>query len=378
MQEANRTKKTTQRHRKNLKQKQRQKFIRTFKAGKANNASRSGSRFYPVVPSGFYSIDNTSTHSHDYEFMLDELKPTYFNYCKLSKVKAKALSGTPTFDLRKMVNHLTEIIHSQYKKSNLRIQKTETGYQFEVYSRVESARNDQLCVFSLLLFEKINFLSRYFSEVFESFMASMFHRVGINYYTDNYRFDSLLYEIDQRENYEEGEDGEMEFQREMLCYLKFAPLYIKRMRKVGDMFTDPKFKNQIVELNTRGNTELMNLREWMIEGFNLMTDKNCKDIRNFQYDNEIAEEYNDDHAPEDAVKLEDLFVVTWDYMDSTTNQYIEWLNSDSGEYGNYTPCEWTILRPTDTCIYEHSKWGEDFFKWIDNGFKIFNQFDSRQ
>ena len=85
-----------------------------------------------------------------------------------------------------------------------------------------------------------------------------------------------------------------------------------------------------------------------------------------------------DNAPNDAVKLCDTFVVAWDCDDGISGQYIEWLNGDSGEYGNYTPCEWMILTPSTNRTYKHSDWGEQFFTWIDNGFRIFNQLITRE
>lgn len=377
MQATHRTKKTPQRSRKNPKQKQRQKSIRVIKARKENYTSRSSSRFYPIVPKGFFQLDVVETHDHDYDLMFDNLKPSYLKYCELSGVGSNEFSGIPTKDVRMMTAHLKSILHSQYKNARLRIQEVDTGYQFEVYSHIEAARSDTVYIFSMMLFERINFMSKYFSEVFEKFMASMFNKMHINYYVDNYRFEAILMEIDQRENYEDGEEGERQWQSDMACYLKFAPLYVKRMRKVGDQFVNTKFKSHINELSTHRYTELDALREWMLIGYDILSDSEFQDIYSFQYDNEIRKEYTDDDAPEDAVKLNDTFVVSWDNDDGITNQFIEWLNGDSGEYGSFSPCEWMILSPNTSKIYKHSEWGERYFRWLNDGFSIFNQFDKR-
>lgn len=378
MQKTNRTKKATRRYRKNPKQKHRFKSLRYFKAGQENHTSRQGFGFYPVVPKGFYSIDREFTSDHDFEFICEVLKPSYLNYCKVSKVDPIEFKEATANDLRRMTDHLTSILKSQYAEASLRIQQADTGYQYEVYSDIRAHRGDNVFIFSIIFFERINFMSKYFSMVYEKFMAAMCKKMQIDYYIDNHRFDMLLHEINQRENYEDGEEGEMQFNSDMACYFKFAPIYVKRMRRVGDQFGNKSFKKDIEDLKTHGYSELKDLREWMIAGFDILSDKECQDINSFQYDNQICEEYNDDDSPENAVKLSDTFVFAWDASDNLSYQYLDWLNGDSGEYGSYTACEWMILTPNTNKIYKHSEWGERFFTWLNNGFKIFNQLETKQ
>jgi len=369
-----RHKKSTSGSSKNLKAKQRQESVRRREQRKESTITRSGFGFHPVAPKGFFSTDLPDSTGREYVTMLSDLKSGYERYCELSGVKPVAYCDNLTKDLRDMISHLRSLVHAHSKLAKLRIQHNETGYQFEIYSYFESFRSETLYVFPMMMFERLRFYDETFGDIFLQFMASVCNKMEFTYFTDSYRFEVLVRECDLRENYAEDEEGEMEWQRDMECYTKFAPLYTKKMRRIGNLFTNNKLLYSIQRLE--GNChELRDLKDWMLEGYPIMTHEDCTPIPNMQYDNELADEYVDSwNGAQDAIQLVDTFLVAWNDEDQITNQYMEWINPDSGEYGHFDPCEWMVITPALNKTYKHLEWGESFFKWFDKGFRLFNRF----
>ena len=102
------------------------------------------------------------------------------------------------------------------------------------------------------------------------------------------------------------------------------------------------------------------LKNWLLEGYNLITDSSSQHLAQIQYGEGLSGDY-------DPIRLEDIFVFAWSNNDTLMKEYEEHLTNIFGEAGGFKPCDIFYISCETKLPYKQNTWFNRFYKWYASG-----------
>lgn len=302
------------------------------------------------------------------------LLPTYLNYCKLCDALPIdfSLEIPEAKRILAMYEHMHSLITANYSKANLTVDFNETKLQWQFIVYADYGFEETIYAFEL---EFLHFLEKMKSSLFQPMVKFCYKWLSTMNFGDWHSNGFLEYGLSilVEQAQEVLEDNEEDAREILECRDNYeqgkALDYMCLMKQWSEEPLDEKFVSKLKR--TRVSPQLKFLKQWVLDGIELMNHKDAQPIQNFQFDKEFDEEDIVDVQP---VDLDRLFVIVYDTRDILYQQYEEGINMDSQEFGAHSPMEWYIIDEDTTKPYVHSNWMNDVRLWMNKGFGAMNSF----
>jgi len=297
---------------------------------------------------------------------IDQLNKAYRRYCKISNQTPIALNKSlpENKSINMMYKDLERIIRTTCPDAKLNIEKNDDGEFFFVAYRVFNTQDILFC----LPLDFLQLLEKRKASLFKPMVwlyGLIINKAGFSTWKDDcnlsWGVDCLLEQAN--ELLDEYEDGYGELISVHYNYTRHGEFYLKL---INDWFL--KTNSIDIDRLKKGSISpnLKFLKQWMIAGFELFKKEGCRNLSTMEYNGSV--DYEDYPEYEDAVSLSRQFIVVWDADDTVTQQHIEGLDMDSGEYGTMTPCHWHRIDSKVKDVFTSNEWFNEFLNWIDTGF----------
>lgn len=310
--------------------------------------------FRPIPASKLIHSDELSDKA------VRQLTAAYNNYCKLCGCKTETTLGGKVSSkmehTRKMYRHLERLVESSHKNTYLNIDKTEEdNFHFTAYAHCDF--DQEIFIFPLQFLDWLDNRNSLLFNPMIRLYGYLVHKIGFSTHLDSmwlqYNLEILCNEIDDGGLEEEEENKGLEL---IDVYKRKAnPL----LNWIDDNYEEVD-KNYIFYVQSlQVSPKLKYLKQWLVDGFRLMLDPNCKSLHCFQY--------NHEDVNEDAVGIDRLFMIAYSENDTVSQMAIDNANIDSGEFGEYTPTQWLVINDKTKQTFTYSPWVDEFKKWMNRG-----------
>lgn len=310
--------------------------------------------------------------TEDASEMSVSLRKAYSRYCRLCKVEEKELNGNDSRDIKVMYKHICSLVKQENRKAHINIeQNSKTGeYVFLVFHYYDF--KGAIFAFPLLFFKLLKEQKHPLSAELISFCSFFLWKLQFSDTESNGHLGYTVQMALEEVNMGFGEDDE-EASRDLIdSFNAYAHEYkpmLKRLKKEASSFNLPSFRAKLMKKHQVGNDDF---REWMLEGVNLLSDKDCVPIPNLQFrvDGDEPDNMNDGTG----VEIERQFIIVWADSDWILDYYIEGVNMDFGEFGSYDPMGWHFITKNTRKPYRHSAWPDKVCNWLNTGIVLIHAF----
>jgi hypothetical protein len=369
----NRTQGASQEDRKNPKHRNPEKAISNGAANAAVSACNSlgfpAVVFEPKTATDILTL--LGSHAHNYNDCADQLFKSYKKYCKVcGVVPNKSIETIAGVDqVRGIYNELKCLIQQENPEAEINIDvsgEDNDKYHFTVYHIYDY----DLEVFSFpLAFLKL--LDVRNSNLFRPMVwlyGYFLNRLQFSTWKSNGHLEWSHSVLLEQAN--EGVDEETA-NAYLQCYNDYDGDATKYLEIVNRNYRE--IKEELLEeiKSIKVSKRLQFLKQWMIDGFELLNSSERKSIHALEYEGVLID-YNSDYG--DAVGLDRQFFLSWRTDDILTEQHIEGLNMDSNEFGSHTPTETFIINERVNSPYKHSKWPQELKGWMVQGVKAIESY----
>ncbi len=300
---------------------------------------------------------------------LNDILPAYNNYIKLAKEKSQINNdGSVAEKLNNILDHLKTISNREHEHCHVDIinEPFENKYMINVWAYHNGA-GDIVYGIPLYCLELIKENNYPLYNCLADLLNILYYVIGFQHWKNNdfmmFIPESMLHVADE--------------------YAEDNPRKAMELIATSKNLDDPKSNaNQILKDVTGRVAQLkqikMNawglkakrgqkfIKEWMLEGLEILSSKDAKHLKNFQNEAEYGV-YDTDYNEGKPVDIDNLFVFTYRMDDGLMDEYLNWIGDHSNEYGCYSACSFLILKKNTTELFKHSKWYTDFITWLNKG-----------
>lgn len=311
--------------------------------------------------------------------MFLQLYEGYLKYLRLHGLPTQELKGGYYIEkIREMLALVTKLVKSDSKKADVCIVSSyEKKYCFVAFERYDVEQQMIISVpFEFLFMMKAEHYKTYV--LLLPLIRKLVRHMGFLKPVDS---DNLVWLLDDVLADDDPESALERIQQKPETAFSMHDIYgdgglmIDMMREVDK--APAKLSEEYLKALKRhkGPKTLPALARWMIEGYNILSDRRCRSLANFEFYDEFPDEAFEDFYP---VRLEDCHTIVWSMEDELAYRYVDQINAQNMDGGELLPYHTLVIDKNTKEIFKKDDWYELFHRWILRGVTMMSSYSDKK